>query len=390
MVSSLSVIYFLTMKNLFLILILCFIYSCQHDNKDYEKIKLINNKKHSFDTGFKNYIAPRTYVFNNELFVVYSDFVTFKKLVLHKYNSTEKIEIPVNEIIDKNEKILSFDILNLDSILILTGYTNHLYLINKLGEIQKMIDFNPFLNKFYNPKYSFEMSGVSESFMINDTTLIVSLSPYFDVEKFEMVSYYETIYKDSIPYLFKVDNIFSDSISSSFGLYNFYDRFSDKEDFVGELKTICFSNDNIVVKTHYSDTIYFIDKYSLQIKNMVKISSKYIDKPIKAPPLSLKQMKMGVDHNQHIASFPKISSDIFFDGKYYLFGLSDPSGINTLMFLDTNLEIIDEILFDSYAFNDFYGLSKNNSLLINDNKLYKDSSKYFKINTFTSFNYDTK
>lgn len=362
---------------------------CQQASKYEENSIILKNKqRHIYQTGFKSEL--RSYKFNNQEYIAYDDFVTYKKIVLHGVNSNDKIEIPVNEVLKRDNKILTYDIINLDSILIMSGYTNHLYLINQLGEIKKMIDFNPILEKFYNSNYSLELTGFKEHFLFNDTTLICALTPFLEVENFEWEIYYEQIYNDSLPYFIKIDNIFKDSLIYKFGLYDFYQNFSEKSEFTGELNTWSFANDNIIVVSLFSDTLYLVDKDLLTINKKVPIQSNFIEQPIFIPPLTLKDMAIGVNHNKHNASYPTIRSSVFFDGNYYIFGLHSPDGINTVMFMDTNNQIVDEILLDSNEFDYFYGISKNNQLYFNDDKLYKDSTNYYKINTYTSYDYIQK
>ncbi len=354
---------------------------------------LTKAEQYYFNTGFNRSELPYFFKDNDFDYVAYPDFMTHKKIIIHSLSKNIKNEIPLNAIINKKEKILSYDIINLDSILVMSGYTNHLYLLNNQGEIKKIIDFNPYLEKFYNLNYTFEMSGVFNNFMYNDTMLIISLTSYKKYENFKFDTYYEEIYQDSLPYFFKVDNIYKDTLNTSFGLYKFYNNFTKKEDFSLEIKQWSFVNGNIFVKSLFTDTVYVINPKKLKIKDRFVLKSTKIKEKIKATPITIKEKMSGSDHNKNNNSFPCVSSAFFYDkkNKIYFAGLSQKSPPkNTILLLDSNFNYLTEIRIDTLKEEKFLGIINDNNLILSNHKNHKKQPDFFKTNSFNIIKYEIK
>lgn len=96
-------------KIFFLLIVLV---SCQ-DNTDDRKLEFIENW--TFQTGFFSGNA-QIEEFNNTEYVCFGDYNTHKKIALHDLNSTAYHEIDLKNITNLNEKILAFEIINLDTI----------------------------------------------------------------------------------------------------------------------------------------------------------------------------------------------------------------------------------------------------------------------------------
>jgi len=81
--------------------------------------ELTLNKNYIFNTGFRSSSnIKKVILLDNEEFVAFSNFETYKKIVLHSLDSKKTIHIPLDKIISKKEKIMSFDVISMDSIFI--------------------------------------------------------------------------------------------------------------------------------------------------------------------------------------------------------------------------------------------------------------------------------
>jgi len=372
--------------------------SCSNNSYESSSInsnhELTLNKSYIFDTGFRSpTIIKKTFLLDNEEFVAFSNFETHKKIVLHSLDSKNTIHIPLDEIISKKEKIMSFDITSKDSIFIRTQYTNRIYLINGLGEILDEIDCNNFLSQYEGGIFNFEFSGNSNPFMINDTTLICSLTPYLqDDEPFNFVNYYEKLHQLKIPYFVKIDNIFNEKSNVSFGLFNFYDNFSSKESFRLEIKKWNFIDSNIFVSSFYSDTIYVVSTNTLNIKTKIPIKSKLIEDAILTTEILLSDVENGLNYNEHINASPRFSSLVNYDKfkNQYWVGLKEPKKHkNIILILDSNFNYSQELELDT-MYSGFNCLTNEGSIIVSDYLKYKDSSYYYQTNSFSILNYDIK
>lgn len=146
-------------------------------------------------------------------------------------------------------------------------------MINDKGNIWREINFTPYLEK----EAHFELMRSSTPFQFNDTTLIFSLeytTQNNPIKTKNDLIHYRSL-KYTAPILFKIDNIFNDSLSVQFGLGNLYNNFTDSNHVAIEGNYFSFFENQIIFKSTYSDSLYFIDPSALLITEKTRLESEY-------------------------------------------------------------------------------------------------------------------
>lgn len=384
------------MKFLSILILLLLLISCVGNKKEHKKEFEFKTDVEFISGSRKGYISDIINKKGNKYFCA-KDYLNDKKLVIHSLNDSLKIDVPLENIINQGQKILNVDIQALDSIWVLTSYTNKLYLINHKGEIQKTLDINPYLELEKENSMTFEMYS-KNNMIINDTTLIVHLTPYLeDDEPFDFVDYHIKLYTTNTPFLLKIDNIYSDSLILTFGLYNFNNRFSEIDDFSGELARINLANNEVFIHSYYSDTIYQISLEDLSVKNSFVPKSKY-SKLSTNPPKLIDQLKNGNLHNE-IQSKTGAIMNIKYSDYYHLYFVSvyhesdkilEPfyDKVGSILIFDESFNQIDEVKLSEEYSGGYVCFTDSNSIFVSNYKKVYDDTNFFEKNTFSIFTYE--
>lgn len=363
-----------------------FIFACQSGHENKEQLTWEMNLE--FYSGF-NSGNSQIEQFNGEEYVCFSDFTTNKETVLHNLNKDETYHIDLSNIAQTGEKISAVEVMNLDTILVLTAYTNRLFMINQYGTIWNRIDFNPYLIK----EGRFELLRSETPFQYNDTSLIFGLSyagSSNENEATDYVSFYQEKY--AAPKLFKVDNIFNDSLETHFGLFNLYNNFTNKNYRALEGSGFSFLEDHLIFKSAYSDTIYQIDPILLTITNKVQIKSDF--GRIYLDPVSIEESLINSQAiNENFSSYGQIRS-VHYDSVKELFFLmmahkpEDKEDYPwSIIVMDKAFNQLNEIKMDDKKYA-HYGELTSKGLLISNYYETLNDSNHFSKNTYALFNYE--
>lgn len=208
------------MKSLVYSLVLfSLMFSCGIKNVENKKeFKLIKN--HTFYSGF-NSSNSQVETFGGKQYYCVGDFLSYKKIAVHGLTDSSLHFVNLKTITDLGEKVISYEIVNLDSIYILTDHTNKVFLINNKGEIQKKYDFNT--DTLINKK--FMLMRCLTPFVFNKSTFVFGLSyrsqnreyDFNNLEEFQLKKY-------KAPILYKVTKG-RDAIKTELGLENLYLNF---------------------------------------------------------------------------------------------------------------------------------------------------------------------
>lgn len=372
--------------------------SCNQKAVDekYSSFELILMKEQVFNTGFEaRKSVDRTYVIDNEEFVGFENAQTYKKIVFHSLTTAKKYEIPVDEVLKKGEKILHYDVINLDTIILISAYTNNMYFINSEGFIWGTLDINSVVPSFDQERYTFEVGGIDRPFLYNDSSMILNIVPRIKnpFSPFSFKSYFSEINKDTLPYLLKVNNIFSDSIDSKFGLYNFYHRFSTVNDYPYGRNRLSYGNNKLLIKEDFSDSLYVVNPITLTVEKAVLIESDFITTPIKVPMLTLKEVDNGYNVGKRILEFPYLSQNICFSEKFqkYFFSIQSPNNdFFVICVYNTSFIKTDEIKLSKAEYGAFKCLTIKSEIVVSDYKKYSDRADFFEINSLSLFDYVEK
>jgi len=377
------------MNTLYKISILFLLFGCgttPESPKNSKTLRFVENM--TFESGF---LSGNVQIENflNEEFVCFGDYKTHKKIIAHSLDSDKEYSINLKKIADLGENILAYEIMNLDTVLVLSRYTNHLYCIDQHGHIWKSIDLSPYLD----PYGEFELMRSSTPFQFNDTTLIFSLGylvtnlPEKDRENLTLYSKM----RNKAPILFKVDNIFSDTLHTKLGLENLYTQFSKADRINIEGHHFEFDQKSISFYSAYSDSIYIIDPKTLRISKRRKVTSKYSKLRINA--LSVQEFNENPDLlNKLFITNGQIRGVVWDKGNqvYYCFTSHKSKGEKipmSIIVLDDQLNKISEHKLDENKYQ-FTGLITSKGLLVSNYNETLNDSDHFQKNTYALFHYE--
>ncbi len=328
--------------------------------------------------------------FDNEEYLCIADYHTHKKIAIHELNNPDSVLfVDLNEITNLGEKILAYEVQSLDTIMVLTTYSNNLYFINRNGEIWKQVDFNPYLEE----EGGFELFKCETPFQFNDSTLIFSLEYLVQNlpanSRGDLDVFYQKYYE--APTLFKVDNIYADTLSCAFGLPGLYTNFSANKSVPLEAKKFTFFEDKIIFNSSYSDSLYIINPNSFEIERKIAIHSDYSElliQPITTNDLQTKPELL----NENFKSNGKIRTVLYdkIHGFYSVLAMHKPSGEHfpwSIIKLDSTFNKVDEIKMDESKYLSL-ARSVNNGILISNYYETLNDTDHFEKNTFTLFQYE--
>jgi len=377
------------------VLIVIFLMSCTSTPKVEKHGALSKIKKVDFNTGFKSF-SFKKHTINNKEYIGFCDYNTRKKVVLQSLDLKEKYEIDLKKIIEAGNRVVNIELINIDSILILSDYTNQLFLVNKNGDIVKHIDLLPYLNTYKDSTLSFELTSYGNHFLVNDTMAVFRLQTSLRGVEFTTYSdYYGKKQKKSYPLLFKIDNIFADSLKVSFGLFDFNKNFSRPNGFNEWILNYYFLNDDIFVTSIYSDTVYIVGIDDLKIKQKVKVKTdselKIYTMPILLTDLD-KDDNLGNANHLSQGEIVSIEKDLT-KNQYYISTYHDPKEKGaffrsaSLIILDSTFNKIDEVEIDTLNYRPEFLLLKE-GLLFPEGYSKLRQHKDFNTNTFTLLKYE--
>jgi hypothetical protein len=196
-----------------------------------------------------------------------------------------------------------------------------------------------------------------------------------------------------LPYLFKINNIFSDSLEYTFGLYNFYHRFSTAKDFPYGRNRLSYGNNKLLIKENSSDSLYVVNPISLTIEKVVLIESDFITSKIKAPMVTSEEMDNEYNIGKRIREYPYLSQNICFSEKFqkYFFAIHSPKDdFLVISVYNTSFIKTDEIKLPKAEYGAFKCLTINSEIVVSDHEKYNDRDDFFKINSLSIFEYVEK
>ncbi len=327
---------------------------------------------------------------NQKEYLCIGDYHTQKKLAIHSIEDQDStILVPLNKITELGEKILAYEVHSLDTIMILPHHSNILYFINRDGEIWKDVDLNPYLEK----EGYYELNRSSTPFQFNDSTLIFSLeysSKNLPLNEREDLNYYYQG-KYAAPSLFKIENIFGDTLSCTFGLRELYNNFADNQSVCIEGNLFTFLENKIIFNSAYSDSLYVIDSQTLEIEKKVEIQSKFSGLSIQ--PISIDDLQSSPEKlNSNFQSNGQIR-DIIYDKKQNQYSVIVNHKPDTeeypwsILTLTDNFQKLNEIKMDDSKYYSKVWSSKKGLIVSNYFETLKDHDHFSK-NTFTLFQHE--
>ena len=323
-------------------------------------------------------------LFNNEEYICFGDYKTHKKIAMHGLQSQKKHLVDLSKVIKSGEKILAYEVVNLDTIFVLPYYSNKLYCINREGTIWKEVDLNPYLGG----KDKYELQRSSTPFLYDKSTFIFSLD--YVPQKNKGDNHFTTLmaHRHASPMLFKVENIFSEKPKTSFGLDSLYTHFMSNIHVNIEGNRFSFLNNRIFFQSAYSDSLYVINSKSMLVKKKIKILSRFSELRIK--PLSIDEfLRKSRTINDNFKSNGQMVRFIYNKEKdlYYVFAKHKNKGSETpwsIIILNSDFQKIGEQRIDHKIYNPF-GIMTEKGLLIQHKTNSTQNLNNYEKNIYTLF-----
>jgi len=344
-----------------------------------------------YNAGFNSY-SNQIFEEDGREYAAFADFTTRKEIKLFDAHSASLVgSIPLDSIINQGQLISGYTMVNVDSVLVLTEYTNQLYLLNRSGEIIKKVDFNVYLNA----DTAF-MLTTCHPFMTKDKVLYFGvLFPYNEnIAMGHIDDVYDQLrIEKQTPYLVEVEGVFSDSIRIRYGLRNFYSRFMGDEETSLERRQVKILNDKIFVHSIFCDTIYEVNPNTLEIDKMYTIKSNFssfgyksvtFDETSKGWHNELGQTKGRIDHILY-----DDDNELYYVLCYLERPLDAPRERNirpwSYIVYDKNFNKLQEVKMDENVYSAVSPLVIKEGILISNYPQHKNDKDIFTKSTYELF-----
>lgn len=266
-------------------------------NTSLSALPLTEVRKIVLDPGFV--AGQSTFkTFKEHEYICFYDYNTEKKIWLYDLASETTHNIDLSMVNRLGFQISGFELLGLDTILVLTKYTNKLLFLNRQGTIWKYLD----LGQFTKGNFYFEANANTSPFMQNDTTALIPISPQVDPNISEHVDYLEfSLKKRTSPHLLEISNIYEDPITYRLGGENTYYEFTNPGDIIAESPNFRYLNGDLFFFSNFSNKIYTLNRNSLETEGAKAIESLFGKIKVEAP----NQEKLRINPNFFTEAFLK-------------------------------------------------------------------------------------
>lgn len=359
----------------FLILDLFIILGC--DNRADRELLQIEEAEYSTEMFTKNF---QPFQDKESKQVAFLELNTHHKIQFFEENGTFIKEIVLaDELYQNDQKFCDAFVINSDSILLLSMFTNQLYLLNGNGEI--------IIKKDYS---NANQDGVELWGPLNFvdgkvyTTVMYSYPNYSN-------SYTLADWQSENVINLKYPRILVDSIDSddpkSYELLipDFRSKFGDSTHQIIEPNHVCYTSNHIILSSSYSDSVYCYD-YSGNAVKSAQLSSNFTS--LKIDPSTFKECEVNPQIiNEKCLSNGFIAKIIYdpYRNIYYCKARHpavEDSRPFSLIMLNSDFQKLDEVTFTS---DEFFG-----SFFVGEKGIYilKNAEDKFLNSSFTIYNYE--
>lgn len=260
------------------------VFSCSDEPKEL----VVERECLIFNLGFPTPKERFTDVFYSEgkELVYFVDATTTKQIKFFDLNGALNTKIQLDSLSKRGEKLMSFNVFSMDSIFILTSYTNRAFHLNKQGEIWKEFKLDTIINEVSsNCDYKLTSSLFSSMFINRKSVILNSVWRYkFTEEDYETMTKQEfsrtlNDSKFNLPYFVKIDDIFKPKMFK-FGIplkkiIFPNEDLSDSTSYVyNDNYNYSIIDDTVFVKSKYSNKIFKVDS-NLKLTDTINIFSKH-------------------------------------------------------------------------------------------------------------------
>lgn len=251
--------------------------SCSDHSEEKQSLNLLGEV--SFPVGFvTGKIKP--FIIEQNEYVTFADLTSRRLIKVFNTEGKEVSDIHLGDFIEKYGKISDFHLVSLDSIFLLTKYTNHIYLLN--------LETDEFIQKDYSRLLSdgIELSGPL-NFVGNKVYCTIDYNPPFESEILNLDQFLEAneeILRRSILFVDTAPR--KSEISYNVELDSVYLRFADPMMIYVEGNHILCTDEVIIFYSSYSDSLY-IYTADYELARVVGVESEFSDAKVK--PVSVKE-----------------------------------------------------------------------------------------------------
>lgn len=227
----------------------------------------------TFKVGFPSWRVK--YFKDNGLeYLAFSDFVTNKEISVNSLNGKQLFVVPLkNAMIKERVSFFAFDVVSLDTFVLLSKQTNKVIFVDSNGIILFKKDYSKFLLKGYTlyPPFHYKRRSLFSC---------LDWGPPTNSEISETIFY--KLKHNS--YHLLIDNLGDSTKDVKLSLDSIYSRFANDKEMTLENPNLIMKGNEIVFASIFSDSLYiFNNKYKLD--TIIKVKSKYY--PIDFSPISL-------------------------------------------------------------------------------------------------------
>lgn len=371
----------MTYKNhvFLLLLFAAMICSCANDVKETKPKKMSEIEQLKFDIGFPTSGINRYFTDGQSEYLAFVDFNTSKKISVHSINNQKQLfSIPLKELM-QTDRFFDFAIVDLNTFVLLSKYTNKVYVIDRFGKLIDKIDYSKYL-----------LDGIELAPPISVTNGVFSAGIDYTHPDFPdnpgVDDYIESYKKRYIfPLTFNVHDFQTEGESIQVALDSIYSRFTNDNEMAIEGNHILNTPSNILFSSIYSDSIYIFNT-EYELDKIVPVISEFIK--INTRPITFQQYLENPESiSTNIRGNSFVSSLLYdsFKDQYYCFvrdKMIDELLPFSIIIFDAAFNKLDEIKMDHQKVFPFGFVGENGLYLLSTDK--RDKLK----KTYTLFNYE--
>ncbi len=321
--------------------------SCNDNPKVQEDAKFIIVDTVTYETGFNPNTHKQYIEYNETEYVAFANTDSYCKISVFTVDGDFQFSVPLNSLMrQENNYFHSFCFMeSLDSLALLSYYTNKIVIIDRNGKTLHRKDYSDYISDsaflFPDVKYSNNSFRTAVRYSYSHFPKNPTIEDY---ENYNYISHcYYTMMYDTAYYQQIIPELQMDSI---------YCRNFDKTEYCEEWIHILMLDSLNIFYSNRIDSLYVFDMHSNLLKT-VQIKSKYTD--IKYIPTSIKQFVEGVENE----SYKKYGAvvDLHWDKYrcvYYCFVRAAKEGDIfpfSVIILDEEFNNIGEIKFNAIKYN---------------------------------------
>jgi len=273
----------MNIRFIFIVLITLFFISCSNiENKNALKSNHLDYvQDYIFNIGMSVRRKHLGIYFDKQKkqeYIYFGNVVTDKVIKIFSFSNELKWEIPLDKVLKETE-IEDFSIISLDTIIVLSQYTNKIFFIDNKGDVWKKVALDTIINHPVDSQYEFFTSSYSK-ININNSNIILGVDwRKKDFDKGDDFKGYINWIKGFYYNVWNSDNYIRININDfydyKFGckLYKTLFPYDSIKGFV-ELYNYSLFNNEIYVHSDYSNKIIILNSDSLFITKTLTIKSK--------------------------------------------------------------------------------------------------------------------